>query len=603
MTIRILIDNSLGGEAESWLFENAAGRVTAETPEQVPAALSRLAAAQADGLWAAGFLSYELGYLLEPRLSPLLPARRTAPLLDFALFDKRISMRPDETRSLLDDWSGGGYAISAPEPSIDRNAYEALFARVKGYIAAGDIYQLNLTLKAHFRIEGCAIALYRDLRRKQPVAYGALMRFEDRTILSHSPELFLEIEDEKILTRPMKGTAPRGLTAHRDDAMRAWLARDEKSRAENLMIVDLMRNDLARLAKPASVRVTDLFSVETYATLHQMTSGVEGRIGAGAGLEDILRAIFPAGSITGAPKVRAMEIIGELEQEPRGVYTGAVGMLAPGGDARFNVAIRTLVIDNAGYGEIGIGSGVVADSNIDAEYDECLLKMRFLTDPVREFELIETLRFDAGIGYYLLDRHLERLRASAAYFGYPVDIARIQAALDEVADACGEGSLRVRLLLARDGAPSVTSVEISPAAPDAAMRYMLSGQVADSGNVFLYHKTTIREFYDDEHARLSKAHGVDEVIFVNERGELTEGSRTNIFVERDGILLTPPVSSGLLSGTLRAELLQSGKAREEILTPRDLESTAAVFLGNSVRGLLPAVAIPDKVAQAAGALP
>lgn len=590
MTTRILIDDSLETGARSWLFENPVRRITASTPQDVPCAIAALSQARAEGLWAAGYLAYELGYLLEPRLVELLPPGRSVPLLDFALYEN--CERPDaaQVEALLTGWSDGGYRVSPPEPSIAREDYARFFGRALDYIAAGDIYQLNLTFMARFGVEGCPVALYRDLRRKQPVAYGALMQFEERTVLSHSPELFIGVEGTRIRTRPMKGTARRGPSPQDDTALRDWLARDEKSRAENLMIVDLMRNDISRVAQPASVKVTDLFSVETYATLHQMTSGVTARLKDGTELDGLLRALFPSGSITGAPKLRAMEIIRELESEARGVYTGAVGLLAPNGDARFNVAIRTLVLDNSGHGEIGIGSGIVADSRMDDEYDECLLKMRFLTEPAREFDLIETLRFDARTGYYLLDRHMERLAASAAYFGYPFDAARILAALDEVPAASGDPCLRVRLLLARDGSPTVTSVAIQPPAAGTTMRYMLSGQTADSRDVFLYHKTTIREFYDDEHARLSKAHGVDEVIFVNERGELTEGSRTNIFISRGGELLTPPIASGLLCGTLRADLLASGAAREEILTLADLEN-GELYLGNSVRGLVRGEAI------------
>jgi para-aminobenzoate synthetase/4-amino-4-deoxychorismate lyase len=294
--------------------------------------------------------------------------------------------------------------------------------------------------------------------------------------------------------------------------------------------------------------------------------------------------------IAGAPKVRAMEIIRELESEPRGVYTGAVGMLAPGGEARLNVAIRTLVLDADGRGEIGIGSGVVNDSQAEAEYDECILKMRFLTEPAHGFELIETLLYEAGRGYALLERHLDRLAASAAYFGYRLDRETARRALEAEARGCREGALRVRLLLAGDGALSLSSTPLAASEAEQTLRYIISDRPADSGDVFLYHKTTNRDLYEAEHARAAEL-GADEVLFVNERGELTEGTRTNLFIRRGGTLLTPPVESGLLPGTLRADLLARGEARETVLTPDDLEGAEAVYLGNSVRGLVPAAAL------------
>ena len=591
MTTRILIDNSLDDGAESYLFENARAEIRADTADEALEAIAAVAKALNDGLWAAGYFSYELGYLLEPRLAPLLTAKRTQPLMQFGLFDAPDIQSPGQADALLKSWTRGDYRTTPPTLSMSRATYQERFSRLKDYIAAGDIYQLNLTLKGRFAMEGCPVALYRDLRRKQPVSYGALMQFPEFTILSHSPELFLHIGDGEIATRPMKGTAARGKTLEEDRATREWLSADEKSRAENLMIADLMRNDIGRVAETGTVAVTDLFSVETYRTLHQMTSGVSARLRQGTTLEELLRSLFPPGSIIGAPKVRAMEIIRELEAEARGVYTGAVGMIAPGGAARFNVAIRTLVLDREGVGEIGIGSGIVYDSACETEYEECLLKMRFLTDPVQEFDLIETLRFDAGSGYYLLAHHLERLAASAEYFGYPFDRTTVEAALSAKASDCSADSLRVRLLLSRDGSLSLTAVPMTLADPVQPYYFVISEQITDSENVFLYHKTTIRELYDGEYQTASEQLGADEVLFVNERGELTEGSRTNIFIQRDGMLLTPPLTSGLLPGTLRAELLASGKVREEVLTVDDLRLAEGIYLGNSVRGLVPASAL------------
>lgn len=600
VTTRILIDNSMDTEASCSLFDQPCGEVRADRPEEVGEALAALSSATDKGLWAAGFFSYELGYLLESRLQSLLPENRSVPLLHFALFEKRKILSSDQVDATLDQWRSGDYAISEPALSMDRAAYRERFGHTKNYIADGDIYQLNLTLKGTFQTQGCPVALYRDLRRKQPVAHGAYMEFDDLTVLSLSPELFLKAENGSVLTRPMKGTAARALTPDHDEAARQWLENDEKSRAENLMIVDLMRNDLGRVATTGSVLVTDLFTVETYRTLHQMTSGISARLKADASLPVILQSLFPPGSITGAPKVRAMEIIAELEGEARGIYTGALGLLGPDGQINLNVAIRTLILHDDGHGEIGIGSGLVDDSEADAEYEECLLKMRFVTDKPRDFDLIETLRFDAGEGYVLLDQHLDRLERSAAYFGYPMERDSVRRALEKTTAEVSSGLVRVRLLLSHDGTVSVTSFPMTPSVPDQKMQYVFSDHAVASDDVFLYHKTTIRDLYDGEYARASEQLGADEVLFVNEKGELTEGSRTNIFVERDGMLLTPPVASGLLAGTLRADLLAQGKARQAILTPDDLEGNDPVFLGNSVRGLLQAVPVRVPIRRAAG---
>ncbi len=346
--------------------------------------------------------------------------------------------------------------ISDLKLSWSREQYDRAFAAVEDYIAAGDVYQINLTLKYHFAFEGDPVALYAALRRKQRVAYGALIHTPELDVLSLSPELFFRREGKHMSTRPMKGTAPRGRTPREDARLKTWLAMDEKQRAENLMIVDLLRNDLGRVAKIGSVEVTDLFTVETYRSVHQMTSGIAAELRSDMGLKDMLRALFPCGSVTGAPKVRAMEIIRELEGGPRGVYTGAIGHIAPSGDAQFNVAIRTVVLAG-GQGEMGIGGGIVADSKADSEFEECLLKAQFLTKVDTPFELIETLRFERAQGFHLLERHLARLQSSAAHFGYPFSREAVLAALDAEAARVEAPVALVRLLLGEDGAITVTS--------------------------------------------------------------------------------------------------------------------------------------------------
>jgi len=585
----VLLDNSTGRGAPTLLFSEPLEIISAMTPEEVPAALARLEAGTAAGQHAAGFFAYELGYVLEPKIRDLLPEGRNVPLLWFGLYRAPREMTERE----VDHWlathtRSGSYQFTSVTCAWNQAEYEARFSAVQDKIRAGDIYQLNLTFKARFRLEGSPLTFYRDMRQRQRVAYAGIVDTGEVTVLSASPELFIEKHGRVVSTRPMKGTAPRAGTPEADEDQRRVLSSDVKQRAENLMIVDLMRNDLGRIAEVGSVSVTDLFTVETFRTLHQMTSGVRATLQEDVGLADLVRAIFPPGSVIGAPKIRAMELIRDYETEPRGVYCGAIGHISPTGSALFNVAIRTPVIFRGGKGEMGIGSGVVYDSVGAKEYAECLLKMKFLTDPPKSFELIETLLYEPGSGYWLLDGHLKRLAASAAYFGYAYDEAKVQAALDgAVAGRAGE-RLRVRLLLAEDGALTVTTAEQPAQSPGAVMRYVISETRLDSTNAFLFHKTTRRELYDREWQHYADTLKADEVLYLNERGEIAEGSRTNVFVERDGKLLTPPLASGLLPGVLRSALIAAGKAEEAVLTREDLAGADQVYVGNSVRGLVKA---------------
>lgn len=540
------------------------------------------------GLHAAGFMSYELGYAFEPRLQERAQAEAAVPLLWFGLFKAPQSLTSRQAGEWLAK-RGGDYRLKQPpRPTITRETYRARFETTKRMIEAGDIYQLNLTFKADFEIDGDPAALYRRLRLTQPVSHGGLVSTPDFSIVSLSPELFLARTGTRLRSRPMKGTEPRGISQSADARARARLHDDEKQRAENLMIVDLMRNDIGRIARIGSVKVPDLFTVETYPTLHQLTSGVEGEIAEDTTAEAIMRALFPAGSITGAPKIRAMELIHDLEQGPRGVYCGSIGTIAPNRDLDFNVAIRTLVILPDGRGEIGIGSGIVADSEADAEYDEAILKMRFLNDALADFDLFETMLDVPGSGIWLIEEHLERLERSAAHFGFPFD--RV-AALGLIGRETQTGErLRVRLVLRADGEMSLTKATL--AAPEggtpAEVRYVISPTRLSSDDLFLRHKTTRRDIYDREFEQYHAACGAGEVIYLNESGALCEGSRTNIFVDIGGELLTPPLACGLLPGTLRTRLLADGKARESLLTLADLGRAKAVYLGNSVRGLQPA---------------
>ncbi|MDB5735104.1 MAG: para-aminobenzoate synthase [Alphaproteobacteria bacterium] len=538
------------------VFRNPLRVLAADEPSQVPGILDAVEQALAQGHFVAGWLGYELGYTLEPRLAGRAGG---APLLRLGVFAApEAEASPPTGRAwagpLTPEWGEGDYA--------------ARFIRVKDYIAAGDIYQANLSFRARFPFLGDARALYEQLRTQSGAGHCGFIDDGMRQIASLSPELFFDLTEDGVLTvRPMKGTAPR---AGQDDAERAALAASPKNRAENLMIVDLIRNDLSRIG--GDVAVSDLFKVETYPTLHTMVSTVTARKRDGVGVADILRALFPCGSVTGAPKIRAMEILRELETSPRGAYCGAVGCFAPDGSARFNVAIRTLTI-NGDHGTLGIGGGVVQDSQMDSEYAECLLKARFFEAARDPIELIETLRWEGG--FARLDAHLARMAKSAAAFAMAYDDAAARAALD-AAVAGRPGPLRVRLTLDEAGNHRATAHEL-PANPPH-WTWALSPDRTDSRDQLLRHKTSRRELYDRAHP------GVDEMIFQNQRGELTEGARSNIFVEQGGILLTPPLGAGVLPGILRAELIAQGKAREAILAPDDLNGT--VWFGNALRGLI-----------------
>jgi para-aminobenzoate synthetase/4-amino-4-deoxychorismate lyase len=584
----VLLDDSLTPGGRSLLYADPERIVAAYAPDEVESALDQVEAGLARSLHAVGFFAYELGYCLEPKLKHLYPGDSGVPLFWLGLFGAPRPLDDLRTRAWLDDHGASGpAAISDLALSWTREHYDDAFAKVQDYIGAGDVYQINLTLKYHFAFAGDPVALYAALRRKQRVAYGALIRSGELDVLSLSPELFFRREGKHISARPMKGTAARGRTPREDARLKTWLAVDEKQRAENLMIVDLLRNDLSRVARIGSVEVTDLFTVETYRSVHQMTSGITAELRSDMGLKDMLRALFPCGSVTGAPKVRAMEIIRELEAAPRGVYTGAIGHIAPAGNAQFNVAIRTVVLAG-NRGEMGIGSGIVSDSKVDSEFDECLLKAHFLTKLDPPFELIETLRFEPERGFHLLERHLARLHASAAHFAYPFSREAVLAALDAEAARVEAPVAMVRLLLAEDGAITVTSTAITLPTKETVWRFVISDQRLNDKDIFLYHKTTRRQFYEREMERHKALSGCDEVVFLNSKGELTEGTRTTLFVELDGRLFTPALACGLLPGTLREELLDLplAAASEAIITPQDLIAADRIYLGNSVRGLI-----------------
>jgi para-aminobenzoate synthetase/4-amino-4-deoxychorismate lyase len=575
----------------SLLFLDPVQTIAAYTLEEVPALFQRIEQALAEGFYAAGFLSYECGYHFE-RFQHVTLTRQSLPLAWFGIYPKPLIFDHETGH-----FEGDPPPLLADEPikkpastfaervtlAISQEDYTAKIERIKQYIAAGETYQVNFTSNVSVPAEISSDAAFATLLNQQPVAYSAFLNIDGHQILSLSPELFFRIEQGRIITRPMKGTMPRGLDSVEDVQAAIRLQSDEKNRCEHVMIVDLLRNDIGRICEMGSVQVDDIFSVETYQTLLQMTSTVSGTLRPGLRYYDIFKGVFPSGSITGAPKIRTMEIIHELEESPRGIYTGSIGYMAPGGTAAFNVAIRTLDL-HKGEAHMGVGGGIVADSDPEDEYRECLLKAEFLIRPRRDFQLIETMLWNSE--FRLLSMHLDRMGSSAGYFGFTLDRAAItEQVIAESLSFESEVLYRVRLLLAEDGKLTISHAKHIANVASQTGHIHLSSERTSSTDVFLRHKTTQRKLYDSQYAKC-REEGFDEVIFLNEKDEVTEGAISNIFIRKAGELFTPPLRSGVLPGVFRRHILETeDTAKELALTLEDLESADGIYLCNSLRGM------------------
>jgi para-aminobenzoate synthetase/4-amino-4-deoxychorismate lyase len=561
----VLLDDASTGQGT--LYSAPTDIVEADALAAVKPALARLA----DGGDWAGFLGYEAGHALEPRLTPAARLPRGEPLLWFGRFADVETLAPEPLLA-----GHGGARIGTLVPGLDEATYAQALARVQALIAAGDIYQANLTFPASLEFSGHPLALYAALRAGSRAPYGALVFTGRHWLLSFSPELFFSRQGRLLTAKPMKGTARRGADRAEDEALAAALKADPKNRAENLMIVDLLRNDLSRVG--SSVKVPALFEVETYPSVLQMTSTITAEAHDGLSAEDVLARLFPCGSVTGAPKIRAMEVIADVEPAPRGAYTGSIGAVRANGDAVFNVAIRTLVIARGERtARLGLGSGIVADSEAAAEWQECLAKAAFLhrTGPP---DLIETMRCVDGT-LPDLDGHLARMAASAEFLGLTFEADTVRARL--VAAVAGVADARVRLLLSPAGEVAV-QVSPPPAPLPVPLRVAVVPLPVAADDWRLRHKSSDRGFYD----AARRTAGADEVVFETPDGWLTEGSFTSLFVARGRVLQTPPAALGLLPGVLRARLLAEGQAMEARLRRDDL--AGGFLLGNALRGLMPA---------------
>ena len=552
--------------------------------ERVEDVLPMLREAEESGLFAAGFLSYEASPAFDHAL-------KTHPTDGFPLLYLGLFQAPEVLED-IEEPPTASFQIGELKPSVSRDEFTQAIHTIKEHIAAGATYQVNYTYRLHADFEGDAWSFFYELVKGQRTEHAAFIETDDFTICSASPELFFNLSNGKITARPMKGTARRGLTLSEDWKQAEALRASEKDRAENIMIVDMIRNDIGRVAVAGSVETVSTYDVEKYPTVWQMTSTVQGRVEPQINtnergcVNDVLKALFPCASITGAPKTKTMEIIQSLEHtscglpSPRKIYTGSIGFMTPAGEACFNVAIRTALIEK-GKLEFGVGGGIVWDSDADAEFEETLTKARVLTQPRPDFQLLETMLWEPEGGIFLQNEHMQRLAKSAAYFDVPLDMQSVFQALDELPHTCA--SVRLRLLVSRDGNSEIQVFPIEERTAGTAVptvRVAVAKEPVDSQHVFLYHKTTHRAVYESAKAAFPD---YDDVILWNEKGEVTESTIANLVISKEGKKITPPIECGLLAGTFREHLLKSGEIEEGMITLDDLKAAQNVWLVNSVR--------------------
>lgn len=568
-----------GDGTDAYLFQQPDVILEAGGPADVLPVLHEVQRATVAGKYAAGYLAYEAGSGLDGAI----PATRKAgglgtPLAWFGIFPRAVKTK------LPYGEDGAGFRADPWQPSISEFEHSRALGRIREYLRNGDTYQVNFTFRLGATFEGDPWSLFCRTHRNQRAKYSAFIETDRFAVCSASPELFFSLDGDSLVSRPMKGTSKRGRTLQEDQTLARQLRESPKERAENVMIVDMVRNDMGRIAERDTVVASHMFEVEQYPTVLQMVSTVTCRTR--AELPEIMAALFPCASITGAPKIRTMQIIDELETDPRGIYTGCIGFAMPGRRAQFNVAIRTVVVDKAtGAARYGVGGGIVWDSEAGSEFRECWVKAGILTKLWPRFDLLETMLWEGAKGYFLVDEHLERLERSAAYFGIVVDIPAVRKRLDEQGGKMGDAVSKVRLLVSEDGSVTVTSSPLDTPVHDRPWRIGFSGTPVDPAWRYLYHKTTNRTVYDKARESLP---GYDDVLLLNTRGEVTESTIANVVIEKRGKRFTPPVSSGLLPGVFRNRLVSRGEVEEQVLTVADILNADKLFLINSVRRWIPA---------------
>ncbi len=559
-------------EQSKWFkFQHPVEVIQAFEHESVLSSLKKVEdAVNEHNLHAAGFLSYESAPGFDAALKVKMRQVNT-PLLWFGLYEYAETMiLPNAEDSIsLNEW----------ESDVDEAEYFEIISNIKTHIAEGNTYQVNYTFRLRSAFSGDPWQLFLRLVAAQNGGFSAYVEMEDLAICSVSPELFFRLSGETLVSRPMKGTAPRGKTLDDDAALADWLKHSKKNLAENVMIVDMLRNDMGKVAEVGTVKVSDLYKIERYPSVLQMTSTVTSETK--ASVVGILSALFPCASITGAPKASTMNIISELEKSPRGVYTGSVGYIAPNREAQFNVAIRTVVVNKKmSEAEYGVGGGIVWDSDSKEEYEECRIKADVLMKQRPIFDLLESILWEADAGYFLLDKHLHRMTASAEYFNIPFDPIKLNHKLMQFEKNAGNESQKVRVQLSQAGVISIEAIPISKIPLPDTLNVKLAEQPVDSSDVFLYHKTTHRGVYD---AAINSQPNCDDVLLWNEQGLLTESTKANLVCQFDDGLFTPSVTSGLLAGTYREQLLEEGMIQERTIKVDELWECGEIFLINSVR--------------------
>lgn len=560
------------GEIEPLLFSEPVSIFETAVLTEVPAIMDKLEEAVKEGFYAAGYVSYEAAPAFHPdmRVQP----QSEMPLVWFGIFNEPQKNVPVEEQQT--------YAVSEWNMASSIDQYKEGIQQIKQAIERGDTYQVNYTERLSAKFTGSDLAFYRQLARNQQADYGAYLKLGRFRILSASPELFFKVQGGKITAKPMKGTAPRGRTTHEDEEHIKSLLSSEKEQAENLMIVDLLRNDMSRLAKKGTVKAEPLFTVETYPTVHQLTSTVQAELDEKATILNWFQALFPCGSITGAPKISTMKYIADLEQTPREVYCGAIGFITPKKQAIFNVPIRTVVIDQEkATARYGVGGGITWDSTSEGEFQELQTKAQVLTAKRPVFNLLESLKLEDG-KYPLLQYHLARLKDSSGYFHFPGNIQEIESELIELAEKHPVGLYKIRLLVNKDGQIELQAQEIVPI--DKPVKCIWAPRAVDSSDPFLFHKTTHRDVYEQASGKLPE--GIFSAILWNEKQQLTEFTIGNVVLEKNGEFFTPPISCGLLAGTFRQQLLDQQLIEEKILDKEELDDYDALWLINGVRGWL-----------------
>ena len=597
--VTILIDDCASSKESpsSSLLQSPIAHLKATQPNQIASVLSSIQSHQGSGRYVVTLFAYEFGESLQG----LTPKTSRIPFVEAFVFDRCLKLSAEETSNWIQNEIKNSENTSDPagllniEADISQGSYKKSIVKIQDHIRQGDTYQVNYTMRLKGAFYGTPIKLYQTLRQRQPVRFGAFIDAGEHKVICLSPELFIAKKKDQIVAQPMKGT----LSSMEGPA--TALSLSPKDRAENLMITDLIRNDLGMICKIGSVRVPELFQVQSVGSIYQMTSTITGELREGIALPEILKATFPCGSITGAPKLRTMELIQELEGSPRGLYCGSIGYFEPNGDFRLNVAIRTMEVLNKNRFQMGVGSGITIDSDPEKEWQECQTKANFIKEPNPSIGLIETMRFENG-EIPFLSAHVKRIQKSARALGIYCDQSLLLEKIEhtkkqfiEVHQGYKDGAdaqYAVRLELRPNGEISLSARPIEPTSTKQKAFWAadLIGQklsIMDSQNPLLHHKTTIRRAYDLAWQAAEKIGGFDGV-FLNERGEITEGGRSNLFALVQDTWLTPPLMSGVLPGIMREILLSDPHwdAKEKVLFPEDLINAQKIILVNALRGII-----------------